>query len=204
MSSVRSIVKGCAVRDDPSVIALVNHAAAGDRAAWEEIVERYSPLVWSVCARHRLNREDADDVGQSVWLLLVEKIGSIRDPAALPGWLATTTRHECLRMLRAIPQHVHVGLPPDDQMPPDVDVAMIEEEVFVAERNAALRAAFAELPPQCRELLSLMICDPPCRYEEISAALDMPVGSIGPMRARCLDRMRRSPHIRPVADDGAG
>ena len=138
------------MRDDPSVIALVNHAAAGNRAAWEEIVERYSPLVCSICARHRLNREDADDVGQSVWLLLVKKLGNLRDPAALPGWLATTTRHECLRMLRATPQHVHVGLPPDDQMPPDVDAAMIEEEVFVAERNAALRAAFAELPPPGR------------------------------------------------------
>ena len=192
------------MRDDPSVIALVRRAAGDDKTAWDEIVERYSPLVWSICARYRLSREDADDVGQSVWLLLVDKIGSLRDPAALPGWLATTTRHECLRVLRAAPRHVHVGLPPDDQMPPDIDAAMIEDEVLAAERNAALRAAFAELPPQCRELLSLMICDPPCRYEEISAALGIAVGSIGPMRARCLDRLRRSPHIRPAEDDGTG
>lgn len=192
------------MHDDPSVIALVNRATAGDRAAWDEIVERYSPLVWSICARYRLTREDADDVGQSVWLLLVENIGSLRAPAALPGWLATTTRHECLRVLRAAPRHAHVGLPPDDQMPSEVDAAVIEEEMFKAERNAALRAALAELPPRCRELLSMMICDPPCRYEEISAALDVPVGSIGPLRARCLDRIRRSPHIRPVADDGTG
>jgi RNA polymerase sigma factor (sigma-70 family) len=197
-------VRECAVRDDPTVIALVNRAAAGDRSAWDEIVERYSPLVWSICAKYQLSREDADDVGQSVWLLLVEKIGSLRDPAALPGWLGTTTRNECLRVLRAARRHVHAGLPPDDQLPPDVDVAMIEEEVLAAERNAALRAALAELPAPCRELLSLLISDPPCRYEEISTALDIAVGSIGPMRARCLERLRRSRHIRPVAEDGTG
>jgi RNA polymerase sigma factor (sigma-70 family) len=190
------------VRDDPTVIALVNRAAVGDRAAWYEIVERYSPLVWSICVRYRLDRDDADEVGQTVWLRLVEKLGSLRYPAALPGWLATTTRHECLRVLRVAPRHVHAGLPPDDQMPPDVDAATIEAEVLAAERNVAVRAAFAELPPRCRELLSMMICDPPCRYQEISAALDMPVGSIGPMRTRCLERIRRSPHIRSIADDG--
>lgn len=198
------IARGWVVRDDPAVIVLVRRASAGDRAAWYGIVERYSPLVWSICLRYRLSREDADDVGQSVWLLLVEKIGSLRDPAALPGWLATATRRECLRVLRTAPRHVHAGLPPDDQLPPDVDAATMEEHVLAAERNAALRAAFAELPPHCRELLSMMICDPPFRYEEISAALDMPVGSIGPTRARCLERIRRSPHLRAVAGDGTG
>jgi RNA polymerase sigma factor (sigma-70 family) len=204
MSPMSRIARGCVVRDDPAVIALVRRASAGDRAAWYDIVERYSPLVWSICLRYQLSREDADDIGQSVWLLLVEKIGSLRDPAALPGWLATATRRECLRVLRTAPRHVHAGLPPDDQLPPDVDAATMEEHVLAAERNAALRAAFAELPPQCRELLSMMICDPPCRYEEISAALDMPVGSIGPTRARCLERIRRSPHLHAVADDGTG
>ena len=91
------------MRDDPSVIALVARVRDGDQEAWDEIVERYSPLVWSICVRYRLSRQDIDDVGQSVWLLLVEQIGSLREPAALPGWLATTTRRECLRVLRAGP-----------------------------------------------------------------------------------------------------
>jgi DNA-directed RNA polymerase specialized sigma24 family protein len=78
------------MRDDPMVIALVDRASAGDQEAWNEIVERYAPLVWSICLRYRLDRPDIDEVGQSVWLLLVEKIGTLRDPAALPGWLATT------------------------------------------------------------------------------------------------------------------
>src|SRR6202035_749098 len=100
----------------------------GDQEAWDEVVERYSPLVWSICVRDRLSRQDTDDVGQSVWLLLVEQIGRLREPAALPGWLATTTRRECLRILRAARRQDHVDLPPEGQMPSDPEVTMIEQE----------------------------------------------------------------------------
>jgi RNA polymerase sigma factor (sigma-70 family) len=192
------------MRDDPSVIALVARVGDGDQEAWNELVERYAPLVWSICVRYGLSRQDIDDVGQSVWLLLVEQIGKLREPAALPGWLATTTRRECLRVLRAGRRYDHEGLPPDDQMPPDPSATMIEQEVIVAERNAALRAAFAELPQPCRELLSLLMSDPAPAYAEISARLGMAIGSIGPTRARCLDRLRRSPHLVAVLDDQAG
>ena len=192
------------MRDDPSVIALVARVGDGDQEAWDELVERYAPLVWSICVRYRLSRQDIDDVGQSVWLLLVEQIGRLREPAALPGWLATTTRHECLRVLRAERRYDHEGLPPDDQMPPDPFATMIEQEVIVAERNAALRAAFAELPQPCRRLLSLLMSDPPPAYAEVSARLGMAIGSIGPTRARCLDRLRRSPHLVAVLGDQAG
>jgi RNA polymerase sigma factor (sigma-70 family) len=185
------------MRDDPSVIALVARVGDGDQEAWDELIERYSPLVWSICLRYQLNRQDIDDVGQSVWLLLVERIGSLRDPAALPGWLATTTRRECLRILR-VTRHDQAGLPPEDQMPPDPAATMIEQELIAAERNAALRAAFAELPRGCHELLSVLMSEPPRSYADISAMLGMPVGSIGPTRARCLDRLRRSPHLTDV------
>jgi RNA polymerase sigma factor (sigma-70 family) len=190
------------VRDDPSVTVLVTRAADGDQSAWNEIVERYAPLVWSICRRYRLDRQDIDDVGQSVWLLLVENIGALREPAALPGWLATTTQRECLRVLRVTHQHGHAELPSEDQMPADPDAAMIEQEVLVAERNAALRAAFAELPRRCRALLSMLMRDPPCAYAEISAELQIAVGSIGSQRARCLDQLRRSPHVIAIADIG--
>lgn len=189
------------MRNDPLVIALVARAAAGDQGAWNQIVERYTPLVWSICVRYRLTRDDIDDVGQSVWLLLVENIGSIREPAALPGWLAKTTQRECLRSLRAAQRYDHAGLPPEDQLPDDSGAVMIEQEILAAERDAALRAAFAELPRPCRELLSLLMSDQLNRYEDISAMLGMPVGSIGPRRARCLDRLRRSPHLAGIADD---
>jgi len=191
------------MRDDPSVIALVARVGDGDQGAWDELIERYAPLVWSICLRYQLNRQDVDDVGQSVWLLLVEQIGNLREPAALPGWLATTTRRECLRVLRAARRHDHGDLPPEDQMPPDPGAMTIEHELIVAERDAALRAAFAELAPGCRELLSMLISDPPPSYADISATMGIAVGSIGPTRARCLDRLRRSPHLTPVLGDPA-
>ena len=186
------------MRDDPSVTALVCRVRDGDQVAWDELIERYSPLVWSICVRYQRARPDIDDVGQSVWLLLVEQIGRLREPAALPGWLATTTRRECLRILRAARRPDQVELPPEGQMPSDPDAAMIEQEIIVAERDAALRAAFAELPPSCHELLSMLMSDPPCAYADISATLGIPVGSIGPTRARCLNRLRRSPHLTAV------
>ena len=192
------------MRDDPSVIALVDRVGGGDQAAWDELIERYAPLVWSICARYQLDRHDVDDIGQSVWLLLVENIRNLREPAALPGWLATTTKHECLRVLRSAQRHHFAGMPPEDQVLPEFTAPMIEQEVIEAERNAALRTAFAELPANCHELLSMLIADPPPGYTQISARLGIPVGSIGPTRARCLDRLRRSPHVTAVLGNQTG
>ena len=192
------------MHNDSSVIALVARVGNGDQEAWNEIIERYSPLVWNICLRYQLDRQDIDDVGQSVWLLLVEHIGSLREAAALPGWLATTTKHECLRVLRAARRHDHAGLPPEDQIPPDGGDSAIEQEIIRAERDAALRAAFAELPPMCHELLSMLMSDQAPAYAEISARLGMAVGSIGPTRARCLERLRRSPHLVTVLGSQAG
>jgi RNA polymerase sigma factor (sigma-70 family) len=89
------------VRDDPAVVVLVTRARGGDQEAWDTLVERYAPLIWSICRRHRLGDDDAADVGQAVWLRLVEQLAKVRDPNALAGWLATTTRRECIRVLRA-------------------------------------------------------------------------------------------------------
>jgi RNA polymerase sigma factor (sigma-70 family) len=183
------------VRDDPSVASLVTRAAGEDPEAWNELIDRYAPLVWAICARYRLSSHDTEDVSQSVWLLLARNLGKLREQPALPGWLATTTRHECLRVLRVTGSYDLPGQLPDD--PAD---AGIEEEIMIAERNAALRAAFAELPAQCRKLLSLLFSDPPLSYEEISAILPVPKGSIGPQRVRCLDRMRRSRHLAAFID----
>ncbi len=195
--------KGPAMKDDTSVSALVARVVDGDQEAWNEIIERYAPLVWSICVRHQLNRPDIDDVGQSVWLLLVENVAKLRDAEALPGWLATTTRRECLRVLKAARRHDHADLPPEEHMPPLPDAPTIEQEVIVAERNAALRAAFAELAPSCHQLLSMLITDPPISYADISARLNLPVGSIGPTRSRCLERLRRSPHLIGIFGDSA-
>jgi RNA polymerase sigma factor (sigma-70 family) len=191
---------GHPVRDDPAVIALVAGARDGNKGAWHELIDRYAPLVWSICHRYQLNRHDIDDVGQSVWLLLVEHLGNLREPAALPGWLATTTRRECIRVLRAARRYDNFGLRADSQTSPDPTAITVEQEVIAAELNAALRVAFAELPPRCRRLLSMLICDPPHSYAQISATLEIPIGSIGPQRARCLERLRRSPSLAAFAD----
>ncbi|MGD0066131.1 MAG: sigma-70 family RNA polymerase sigma factor [Streptosporangiaceae bacterium] len=176
------------MRDDPDVVALVTRAAGSDQGAWNELVERYAPLVWAICNRYRLSNHDIEDVGQNVWLALVEQLGKLRQPAALPGWLATTTRHECLRVVTTA-KRLGNRL---DEAAEFVDDAVIDEEILRAERDAGLRAAFAELPPHCRQLMGMLISDPPHTYAEISATLGIPMGSIGPQRARCLDRLRRS------------
>jgi RNA polymerase sigma factor (sigma-70 family) len=179
------------MRDDPTVVALVNRAAGGDPTAWEEIVERYAPLVWSICARFQLSNHDREDVAQNVWLLLVEQLGKLRVAAALPGWLATTTQRECLRVVMAARKSERLGTGLDDALQ-FVDNTIIDEEILMAERNAALRAAFAELAPKCQRLLAMLTSDPPSSYAVISATLEIPVGSIGPQRARCLERLRKS------------
>ena len=96
-----NLAKDDPMHDGSSVGDLVARARNGDKQAWDALVERYAPLVWSICRQHRLDGADAADVGQNVWLKLVEQLDRIRDPAALPGWLATTTRRECWRVLRA-------------------------------------------------------------------------------------------------------
>jgi RNA polymerase sigma factor (sigma-70 family) len=187
------------VRDDPTVVALVTRAAGGDPTAWGEIVERYAPLVWSICARFQLSNHDREDVGQNVWMLLVEQLGKLREPAALPGWIATTTHRECLRVVTAARKSERLGTGLDDALQ-FVDNTMIDEEILMAERNAALRAAFAELPPKYRQLLAMLMSDPPYSYAEISEKLQIPMGSIGPQRARCLERLRRSSALSGLAD----
>jgi RNA polymerase sigma factor (sigma-70 family) len=181
------------MRDDSSVIALVARAAGDDQQAWDELIERYAPLVWAICTRYRLSSHDIEDVGQSVWLLLVEQLGKLREPAALPGWLATTTKRECLRVVTATRKSQQLGSTVDDALV--ADKRAIDEEILVAERNAALRTAFAELPPHGQHLLAMLFRDPPCSYSEISATLGIPIGSVGPQRARCLERLRQSPAL---------
>jgi RNA polymerase sigma factor (sigma-70 family) len=178
-------------RDDPSVIALVTHAVERDPAAWDEIVQRYAPLVWSICGRFQLSARDREDVAQNVWLLLVDQLGKLREPAALPGWLATTTRRECVRVVTAARKSGQRQTKPDEELRLAHDTA-IDEEILIAERNAALGEALAGLPDRCQQLLSMLLADPPCPYAEISVRLNIPVGSIGPQRARCLERLRRS------------
>jgi len=174
---------------------LVAAAVRGDQSAWNDLVERYTPLVMSVIRRYRLPDQDAADVNQTLWLRLVEHLDEIREPRALTQWIITTTRNECLRLLRSVRR----TRPFDPQQAADLaDGAAeteLDAELLKAERLQILREAFAQLPGHCQAVLALLVADPPMSYAEISKRLDMPLGSIGPTRARCLDKLRDCPAI---------
>ena len=190
------------VTADSMVTDLVTRARSGDSRAWDALVDRYAPLVWSICRKYRLDRADADDVAQSVWLHLVDHLDHLRDAAALPGWLATTTRRECWRVMRTSPAP-HMTFLSRTPTTGDEQSGAPDQHLLEAERHAAVREAFTQLPPEGQALIAMLIADPPLPYAEISAKLGMPVGSIGPTRSRYLDKIRRYPAIAALIDAAA-
>ena len=176
---------------DSPVTSLLESAACGTESAWREIIDRYSPLVRAVCRDYGLSGVDIEDIAGSVWLRLVANMAHIREPEALPGWLRTTIRRECLMLLR----HKNRQIPTDSMLIDDALDPEIDASLIGAERRAAARDAFARLPDRDRQLLSMLFCDPPKPYREISSTLGIPVGAIGPTRARCLARARRTPEV---------
>ncbi|MEW9550829.1 RNA polymerase sigma factor [Nonomuraea sp. NPDC050783] len=188
------------MRDDPHVVTLVVQARKGEQAAWDAIVERYSPLLWSICLRYRLSRADALDAAQTVWLRLVEHLDELRDPAALPGWIAMVAQRECLRQSRSARRRQSAEQVLDGDLKDEARA--VEEEVERAERDLALRAALSHLPERCRRLLACFLGDSPLSYPQISERLGMPIGGIGPTRARCLARLRSSPHLSGFTGQG--
>lgn len=177
--------------DDPA--DLVAAAAAGDSRAWDALIERFSGLVWSIVRDYRLNAADSADVTQVVWLRLVENLGRIRKPGSVGPWLASVTRHECLRILR---RSTRETLTTDDfETDPAFSDCEVDRRLLEDEREAALTRAFADLPPRWRSLLEILTAAPAATYEEVAATLAMPIGSIGPTRQRCLERLRTSPEL---------
>jgi RNA polymerase sigma factor (sigma-70 family) len=171
-----------------AVADLVTRARDGDQEAWDSLVERYLGMVHAICRGHRLGVDDAADVNQVVWLRLVEHLSRIRTPAAVGGWIAATARNECRRVLR-LSGRVVLTEDVDLDQPEQWDVA-VDTGLLVYERDRALLDAFNRLGPRCQELLRLLMTDPAPSYDEVAAALDMPVGSIGPTRGRCLEQLR--------------
>lgn len=168
---------------------LVRSAAQDDQAAWDALVDRYSGLLWSIARGYGLSAAEAADVAQTAWLRLAERLDTIFDPEHVGAWLATTTRRECLRVLRQADRVT----PTDDEGQFDSPrrEAGPQAQVLAAERATQLWHAVDTLSDRCRRLVRLLMADPPPAYEEVAAALDMPVGSIGPTRRRCLHQLRR-------------
>ncbi len=182
-------------RDHLSLTDLVTRARNGDTQAWDALVDRYAALIWSICRRYQLADADAGRAGHSVWAQMAGQLDAIRDPAALPGWLATTTSRECGRILRAAQGTHDAALAAAAEIAPGDHATAAKQELLMAERHMALREAFAHLSPCCQQLIILLTHTPSMSYAEVSARLGIPARSIGSTRRRCLDKLRRYPAI---------
>jgi RNA polymerase sigma factor (sigma-70 family) len=172
---------------DPA--GLVVKAATGDTVAWGQLVAQYDGLVWAVARSFRLSATDASDVVQTTWLRLVEHLDRLQQPERVSAWLVTTARRECLGLVRRQAQRAPAALPAMDLV--EDDAPPVDHSLLAGERDRAVWAAFGRMSERCQQLLRLLVADPAPTYEDVGLALDMPVGSIGPTRARCLDSLRK-------------
>jgi RNA polymerase sigma factor (sigma-70 family) len=168
---------------------LLRDAALGIDTAWREIVRQYTPLVLAVCRRLGIRNADAEDVCGSVWLRLMTSLDRLREPEALPGWLRTVTQRECLKLLRNRQRQI----PTDPALFREVVRPEFDADLIGRELRDAVRHIIAALPSRDQRLLSLLFSDSFKTYQQISEILGVPIGSIGPSRARCLIRARRTP-----------
>jgi len=192
-------------KGNADLTTLIAAAAAQDQRAWATLIRRFTPLVYSVVSRYRLSRNNADDVVQTVWMRALENLGSIREPKAFPGWIITISRHEALRVVTT-DRFTDLIDPLSDSDRNDRDrssVHTVEDVVLRAEQRRALRDGLNALQPEHRELLLLLHADPRVSYQEISMRLGIPKGSIGPTRARCLQKLRATTPVRTLLGAGS-
>ena len=172
------------------ICGVVAAAADGANWAWSELVRRYSGMIGSITRGYRLTPSDGAEVAQATWLRLVQNIDKLNSPDRIGSWLATTTRRECQRVVRAS-QRSQPTPPESFDRFGDSGLGHPEPAHLVAERDVALRIAFSRLSPRCRMLLVLLIGEPSLSYRTLSHVLGMQIGSIGPTRGRCLEQLRR-------------
>ncbi|MGH8883931.1 MAG: RNA polymerase sigma factor [Egibacteraceae bacterium] len=189
--------------DSAQLPGLLRAAAQGDQEAWNQLVDQFNGLLWAITRAHRLGHADAADVVQVTWTRLVENLDRIHNPEHVGAWLATTARRECLRVLHHAGRAQPMEEPPELPTPHRADSGP-EVAVLTSERDALLRRAMRELSPRCQRLLGVLMASEQPSYAEVSASLELPIGSIGPTRARCLDCLRRHASRLGLADaDGS-
>jgi len=180
--------------DDPALIAL---CLAGEESAWEALIRRYQRLIYSIPLKSGLGEELAAEVFQSVCLRLVEHLGALKDQSKLASWIITTTTRECWRTANRRRREAPIGEGGDaDDAPALPEIAderpLAEAEHLQLAEQQRVRQAVAALPDRCRELVELLYyAEERPSYEEISRRLEIPVPSIGPTRARCLQKLRK-------------
>ena len=188
--------------ESADVAELVQSALRCEQAGWNALIHRYAPLVMSVVRRYRLSEADAQDAAQTVWLKLIENLGKIRDPAALPGWIVTTAQREALALIRSRQRFVTVdsielmvaadGIAAESAGP--------DAELLRAEEATVIREGLRELKAEQREFLSVVVAEPAIAYKDISRQFNMPTGSIGPTRARHLRKLRETAAVSSYAE----
>jgi RNA polymerase sigma factor (sigma-70 family) len=196
----------------PSATELLGAARKGDEAAWEQIIDRYQSLINSISRRHRLASDDAYDVSQYVWMQLVSHIDNLRDTRALPGWISATTTHRCYEILRTCKRSVSVD-PLATGLFDLINITAktegegrheVDDDLLRAEQRRAVREGLSELTQTQQDLLLLLVADPPVPYSEISRRMNLPIGSIGPTRARLLKKLRKSMAVQQLVEDPQG
>ena len=178
---------------------LAMQAIAHDQLAWRALVDRLKGVAWKVLYGYDLSEEDRKDAFASTFFRLYEHLGGIRELEKLPGWVATTARNEAHTIFRRRRNTV----PMDTLGLRETPTVEEPDQVVAGELHTALHAAFARLTPQSQALMRLLTTDPPLSYDEISSLLDIPRGSIGPLRQRCLERLRTSPELAPFTSGGS-
>jgi RNA polymerase sigma factor (sigma-70 family) len=176
------------VMTDQDTAELVRRAAAGDELAWRQLIDGLGPLLRRVSLTYRLGEAEAADAVATAWLRLFENIGSLRDGSAVPGWLITTLRRECLTRARARSRERPVSDFAGVDEP--VDVVDFDRWLLHADRRQMVHRALMELSEQQRQLIVMLFAHPAPSYAEISASLAIPIGSIGPTRCRLLGKLR--------------
>ncbi len=186
--------------DRPDFALLVHRALNGDSEAWDGLVDGLKRVAWKAIGAFDLPEDERKDAFASTFFRLFERLGTVREPEKLPGWIATTARREASAVSRARRRLVPTAELPQ---PGDAEPDMVAERLIDSELRDALRRALQRLPPSCRELLLLLMAEPPLSYEEIGEVLGIPHGSIGPTRARCLAKLRATPELASFLDRGA-
>ncbi|MEY2516124.1 MAG: hypothetical protein QOJ89_3482 [bacterium] len=172
--------------------ALVAAAIDNDQRAWERLVGEFTPMIHGIARRHRLQSHDQDEVLQRTFLALVRHIGRLRDPLKIPGWIATTARHESLAVIASVARETPTA---DIDRGVARDADHDEDGGLQDERRDAVRSAAARMPSRQRALISALSCEPALSQRQVGERLGMPIGSIGPTRQRCFERLRMDPSV---------
>ncbi|MEU4798278.1 sigma-70 family RNA polymerase sigma factor [Streptomyces sp. NPDC023327] len=170
---------------------LVDDCLDGNQESWNCIVDRYTPLIWAIARGHRLSAADCEDVSQTTWMRVIQHLGKLRDPEKLAHWISVSARRESLKHIQKAGRSTPME-DPEVFDRPRPSANQPEETALDRETRDEVLLAYCSLSPKCQALLGLLVAEPPMSYDEVSATLGLARGSIGPMRGRCLQHLRRA------------